>query len=78
MNGNEIVAAIRLAMNCIEDAARAAGPAGAPSGIIFAGLQASGMRLEPYQQILAAMVKAGSITIDKYHLIRIPEQEPTP
>jgi hypothetical protein len=77
MNADQIIAAVSLAMQCIEDAARAGGPAGAPSGVVFAALQAHGMRLTTYQQILTALVNAGRITIDGNHLIRIPEQAAT-
>ena len=78
MNAEQIIEAISLAMECIEDAARAAGPAGAPSGVVFAALQAHGMRLTTYQQILTALVNAGRITIDADHLIRVPTEATTP
>ena len=78
MNAEQIIEAIRLAMECIEAAARAAGPAGAPSGVVFAALQAHGMRLTTYQQILTALVNAGRITIDANHLIRLPAKAATP
>ena len=78
MNADQIIEAISLAMQGIEDAARAAGPTGAPSGVVFAALQAHGMRLTTYQQILTALVNAGRITIDANHLIRIPTEATTP
>jgi hypothetical protein len=78
MNADQIIEAISLAMQCIEDAARAAGPTGAPSGVVFAALQAHGMRLTTYQSILNAMVNAGRITIDANHLIRLPAKAATP
>ena len=78
MTAEQIIAAVSLAMQCIEDAAHAAGPAGAPSGVVFAALQAHGMRLTTYQQILASLVNAGRITIDANHLIRVPTEAATP
>jgi hypothetical protein len=67
----QIVAAIRLAMDCILDAARAAGSLGAPSGIVYAGLSAHGMRLATYQSIISSMVNAGQITIGEDYCIHI-------
>ncbi len=67
-----------VSSNKIEDTTHAAGPAGAPSGVVFAALQAHGMRLTTYQQILAALVNAGWITIDANHLIRLPAKAATP
>jgi hypothetical protein len=69
MNQQEkVVAALRLAMDCIEDAARIAGPMGAPSGTVYAALIAHGMTLDVYQQIVDVMVNMGKIKV-KGHLI---------
>jgi hypothetical protein len=78
MNADQIIAAISLAMQCIEDAARAADPTGAPSGVVFAALQAHGMRLTTYQSILNAMVNAGRITVGADHCIRVPAEATKP
>ena len=56
--------ALRLAMDCITDAAKIAGPSGAPSGVVYAALNEHGMTLNVYQQILGAMTRAGKITVE--------------
>jgi hypothetical protein len=69
-NAQQIVAAMQLAMELIEDAAKVAGPTGAPSGVVYASLSTHGMQLNVYQQILGAMEKAGRIKVkhDCIHL----------
>jgi len=62
-------AAIILAVDCILDAAKAAEPLGAPSGVIYAALMAHGMRLATYESLVNALVRAGRITVEN-HLIR--------
>ena len=73
MNESEnkkVVEALRLAMACILDAAEAAGPMGAPSGVVYAALSAHGLTLPAYQQILDALIQAGKITVSG-HCIRL-------
>lgn len=60
----DVQRAISLAVECILDAAEEAGPLGAPSGVIYAALSAHGMRLQPYQQIVDALVRAGKIIVE--------------
>jgi len=67
MNADAIVQAIKLAMDCIEEAART--PGGAPSGVVYAALSEHGMTLNVYQQILQAMVNAGKVKVSDHHLI---------
>ena len=78
MNADQVVAAIAFAMACIETAAKEAGPAGAPNGVVFAAFQAHGVSLNVYQQILSILVNAGRITVDANHLIRLPAKAATP
>lgn len=66
----QILKAIKLAMDCIEDAARIAGPSGAPSGIVYAALSEHGMKLSTYQKILSAMTETGKITVE-FNCIRL-------
>ena len=68
-------AALRLAVSCIEDAARDGGELGAPSGIVYAALSTQGMRLESYQSILAAMERMGRIYVDGSQCIHLRAQE---
>lgn len=60
----QILRAIKLAMDCIEEAAKVAGPFGAPSGVVYAALSEHGMTLSVYQQIIGAMTRAGKITVE--------------
>lgn len=65
-----IAEVLKLAVDCILDAAREAGPMGAPSGVVYAALSAHGMTLNVYQQIIDALVNAGRITVSN-HCIKI-------
>lgn len=69
MNAN-ITEILKLAVDCILDAARKAGPMGAPSGVVYAALSAHGMTLNVYQQIIDYLVSAGRITVEN-HCIKI-------
>jgi len=75
MNEQQL-AAIRLAVECIEDAARIAGPLGAPSGVVYAALSGAGMRLETYQSLLDSLVRLGRITVSG-HCIKLVGPTPT-
>ena len=66
----EQAAAIRLAIECIMDAARIGGDLGAPSGVIYAALTAHGMTLSVYEQLVDYLVRKNRITL-KYNLIRL-------
>lgn len=58
------IKALRLAMDCITDAAKVAGQSGAPSGVVYAALSEHGMTLSVYQQIIGAMTRAGKIVVE--------------
>ena len=55
---------VKLAVDCILDAASKAGPMGAPSGVVYAALNAHGMTLHVYQQLIDALVNHGKITVE--------------
>ncbi len=61
---------IRFTVDCILDAANAAGVLGAPSGVIYMALSQYGMSLTVYQQIVDAMVSQGLIKVDN-HCIKL-------
>ena len=66
------IAALKLAIDCIMDAARegAASPlGGAPSGVVYAALMAHGMSLNAYQSILGILEKRGKIRIQNHLII---------
>jgi len=56
--------ALKLVVDCILDAARTAGPLGAPSGIIYAALNAHGLTLDAYESILASMTRLGMVKVE--------------
>jgi hypothetical protein len=64
------IAAIRAVCDAIVDAVKAAGPMGAPGGIIYAALMAHGVDLAQYEQFMAALVRAGKLT-KSGHLYRV-------
>ncbi len=68
----EQIAALRLAIDCIMEAATMGGSLGAPSGVIYAALMAHGMKLSSYESILAALQRAGKIEVIN-HCIYLPK-----
>lgn len=64
---------INLVVDAIEDTVKAAGPLGAPSGIIFAALQQHGASLAQYNSIMDIMVRKGRLTREG-HLYFIPKK----
>jgi hypothetical protein len=58
----EQIAALRAIADAIVEAVKAAGPVGAPSGVIYAALMASGCTLAQYESIMSAMVRSGIFT----------------
>lgn len=62
----KVTEALKIAVDCILEAVRVAGPMGAPSGVIYAALSAQGMTLNVYQQIVDYLVSAGRITVENY------------
>lgn len=57
----EAVAAMRLIASIIEEAIAAAGPTGAPAGVIYAGLMPAGCTLRQFNSIMAGMERAGRV-----------------
>ena len=71
MTDNEkAIAALKLAVDCILDAAKIAGPTGAPSGVVYAALNSHGMTLNVYEQIVSYLVNAGRIKV-QYNCIKL-------
>lgn len=68
--------AINLAVSCIVDAVKVAGPFGAPSGVVYAALMAHGMTLATYQSLLDALERTGQIVV-KNNLITFPIGNPS-
>jgi hypothetical protein len=66
------IAAIRMVAEAIEDAVKAAGPLGAPGGVIYAALMAHGVTLDQYNQLMSGLVRAGRLTRDGhlYHVAK--------
>lgn len=53
--------AIRRIAAAIVETVKEAGELGAPSGIVYAALNANGMTLDTYQQFIGVLVKLGKI-----------------
>ena len=62
--------ALQLAVSCIKDAAKVAGPSGAPSGVIYSQMSQHGMSLLVYQQIVGALERSNIITVEN-HCIKL-------
>ena len=58
----EQIAALRALAGAITEAVKAAGPMGAPGGVIYAALMAQGCTLAQYESIMSAMVRSGNLT----------------
>lgn len=65
------VKALRSICDAIIEAVRAAGPLGAPGGILYAALMSHGCTLAQYEQIMAGLVRAGMLrkSGECYHVI---------
>jgi hypothetical protein len=53
---------LRMIADAIIDSVKAAGPLGAPGGVIYAALMAEGCTLSQYEQIMSGLVRAGKLT----------------
>ena len=53
--------AIRAICDAIVEAVKAAGPTGAPGGVIYAALMGQGCSLETYEQFMRGLVRAGKL-----------------
>lgn len=62
MTYEQKVALIRGLGDAVTDAVKAAGPAGAPGGTIYACLMGLGITLESYQTIMDTLVQVGRLT----------------
>ena len=58
----EQISALRAIADAILEAVKAAGPVGAPGGVIYATLMANGCTLAQYESIMSAMVRSGILT----------------
>ncbi len=67
---HEQITALRQIAAAIIEAVKAAGPLGAPGGVMYAALMAQGCTLHQFEQIMGGMVRAGKLTKrgDCYHL----------
>ena len=61
---------LRMVADAIIDAVKAAGPLGAPAGVLYAALMGHGCTLSQFEQIMGGMVRAGLLTRsgDLYHV----------
>jgi len=64
------IAAIRAIADAIVDAVKAAGPTGAPGGVLYAALMAQGCTYNQFTSLMSALVSAGKLTKDGhvYHV----------
>ena len=60
----EQIQALRLIVSATLEAVQAAGPSGAPGGVIYAALMAQGASLSQYQSLMASLVRAGKLRQD--------------
>ncbi len=67
---HEQITALRQIAAAIIESVKAAGPLGAPGGVLYAALMAQGCTLHQFEQIMGGMVRAGKLTKrgDCYHL----------
>ena len=61
---------LRMIADAVIDSVKAAGPLGAPGGVIYAALMAHGCTLGQFEQIMSALVATGKLTRDG-HLCRV-------
>ena len=53
--------ALRLVIDAILDAIRAAGPHGAPGGVLYAALMGQGCTLAQYDGLMRALIRNGQV-----------------
>jgi hypothetical protein len=64
------VAVLQMVCGAVKEAVEAAGPLGAPGGVLYAGMMSQGCTLQQFEGIMGGMVRAG-ILVKKgecYHL----------
>ena len=62
---------MRMIMDAVVDSVRAAGPMGAPGGVLYAALMVHGCTLENFQALMGVLVKVGKLT-QKGNLYFVP------
>ncbi len=68
-------AAMRLIVDAVLDAIKAAGPTGAPGGVLYAALMQQGCSLSQFQSLMGGLERAGKVRRDG-ELYFIAEQVP--
>lgn len=54
--------ALRLIVSATVDAVRAAGPTGAPAGVLYAAMMGHGCTLSQFTSLMGALVRTGKVT----------------
>jgi hypothetical protein len=54
--------ALKAIVESVVEAVKAAGPSGAPGGILYAALMAHGASQSQFESLMAGLVKAGKLT----------------
>jgi hypothetical protein len=57
----EQMKALQAIANAVTETVKAMGPLGAPAGPMYAAMMASGCSLDQFEQIMAALVRAGKL-----------------
>lgn len=60
----EQATALRLIVSATVDAVKAAGPHGAPAGVIYAALMTQGCSKSQFDSLMGALVRTGKLTHD--------------
>lgn len=59
MNAEQMKSALIEAVSAVYEAVVAAGPMGAPAGVVYAALMQQGCTLEQYEQIEGILIRSG-------------------
>jgi hypothetical protein len=64
-------AALMTVVSAVLEAVKAAGPLGAPGGVLYAALMAQGCTLQQFESLMGAMVRAGRLVKkgECYHVV---------
>jgi hypothetical protein len=54
--------ALAMIVAAVVDAVKAAGPSGAPGGVLYAALMAQGCTMSQFESLMGALVRAGKLT----------------
>ena len=76
MNQQQQIKAMQTVIHGVLDAVAAGGPMGAPAGIMYAAMAASGCTLDQFDMITQAVCRAGLISRDGdlFHLLPAGEE----